>query len=103
MVEIVPPSRIRPDHPHAVMLIDWPDGRAVALGLTYLRGECRCAMCVHEVTGERLIDPNSIPEDIQVREMNLVGNYALKILWSDGHDTGLYTWERLNELCSKAA
>jgi DUF971 family protein len=28
----------------------------------------------------------------------LVGNYALRIQWSDGHDTGLYTWKYLREL-----
>ena len=41
-----------------------------------------------------------MPSDIHIQEMNLVGNYALKILWSDGHDTGLYTWELLRKLGS---
>jgi DUF971 family protein len=35
--------------------------------------------------------------------MSPVGNYALKIVWSDGHDTGLFTWERLAALDPTAA
>ena len=102
MPEIHPPTRIRPDHPHRVLLIDWQDGQKCALGLKFLRGECRCAMCVDEVTHERLIDVDSIAEDIEVSEMSLVGNYALRIRWSDGHDTGLFTWTVLHELCNQS-
>jgi DUF971 family protein len=97
----IPPSRIRPDHERHLMLIDWQDGEACELTLKELRGACACAMCVDEVTGERLLDVDSIPYDIAVREMSLVGNYALRIAWSDGHDTGLFTWQRLGELCQR--
>ncbi len=34
--------------------------------------------------------------------MSFTGNYALKIVWSDGHSTGLYTWDLLAELARDA-
>ena len=64
-----------------------------------LRLACPCAGCVDEMTSKRIVDPATIPEDILINEMHLVGNYAVKIVWSDGHDTGLYTWKRLAQLC----
>lgn len=36
--------------------------------------------------------------DITIAGMSLVGNYAIKIDWSDGHDTGIYTWKKLREV-----
>ena len=42
--------------------------------------------------------PEAVPADIHPLDMQLTGNYALKIRCSDGHATGLYTWERLAEL-----
>jgi len=62
-----------------------------------------CAHCVDEITGERIVDVEGIDPDISIREMQLVGNYALKIRWSDGHDTGLYTWAHLKCLCKENA
>ena len=60
-----------------------------------------CARCVDEITGERIVDVEGIDQEIGIDGMELVGNYALKIRWSDGHDTGLYTWEHLRRLCEQ--
>jgi len=60
-----------------------------------------CARCVDEITGERIVDIEGLDPNISIRDLQLVGNYALKIRWSDGHDTGLYTWEHLRRLCEK--
>ncbi len=46
-------------------------------------------------TGERLLDPKSIPEDLSVTEMHLVGNYGVGIHFSDGHTTGIYRFREL--------
>lgn len=80
--------------------VRWPDGRNVLIPFPALRDSCGCAHCVHEITGEKLIDLASIPEDISIESMELVGAYALRIRWSDGHDTGLFTWEKLGEFAS---
>ncbi|PIE41460.1 MAG: 1-(5-phosphoribosyl)-5-((5-phosphoribosylamino)methylideneamino)imidazole-4-carboxamide isomerase [Gammaproteobacteria bacterium] len=37
---------------------------------------------------------------VKIRNIETVGNYALKITYDDGHDTGLYSWQYLNELCA---
>lgn len=80
--------------------VKWPDGLSVELSFRELRNNCNCAHCVHELTGEKLIHLDQIPDDIRIESMDLVGAYALRIRWSDGHDTGLYTWERLRQLCA---
>jgi DUF971 family protein len=36
-----------------------------------------------------------VPGDIGIKDMQLVGNYAVKFVFSDGHDTGIYSWDRL--------
>ena len=78
--------------------IAWSDGHASNFDFLRLRASCECAGCVDERTGQRILDPDSIPADISIEEMQLVGNYAVRIRWSDGHSTGLYTWEKLRSL-----
>lgn len=92
------PERITKNDDDLALQIVWRDGVTTETPYRFLRLSCVCARCVHELTGAALLDPDSVPDDVGIREMKLVGNYALKIVWSDGHDTGLYTWERLAEL-----
>lgn len=47
-----------------------------------------------------MIQAESIPEDIRPTELGYSGNYALRVVWSDGHASGIFTWERLHALCS---
>jgi DUF971 family protein len=51
------------------------------------------------MTGRRLLDPETVPDDVVARKLQLVGNYAMRVEWSDGHGTGIYTWEFLREIC----
>jgi len=92
------PTNIRALRDPAALEIHWPDGRTVTLPYRTLRESCPCAACVDEMTGERILDVSTIPNDIRPTAMTTVGNYALKVTWSDGHDTGLFTWEKLAEL-----
>jgi ATP-binding protein involved in chromosome partitioning len=64
-----------------------------------LRLACPCAGCVEEMSGRRLLDPAAVPEDVRPISLALVGAYGLKVRWSDGHDTGIYTFERLLAGC----
>lgn len=81
--------------------ITWSDSDPVAIPFRYLRGRCPCATCVNEFSGERMVDVVDIPVGIQIAAAQLVGNYAVKFTWNDKHDTGLYTWEHLRELCDQ--
>ncbi len=80
------------------LIITWADGHVSTYPNRYLRGECPCAMCVDEWTHERRLDAAAIPADIQILNIRPVGNYALRFDWSDGHNTGLYPFERLRSL-----
>ena len=83
--------------------IVWEDGHESLLQNLELRFACSCAVCVDEITGVRKIRREQIPGDIHPTGMELVGNYALQITWSDGHATGIYTYELLRSLCPCAA
>ena len=93
-----PPENIRANQQEGELLLDWPDGRTTRIGYHALRCACHCAVCVDEHTGQRLLIPEEVPDSIQPEQLSLTGNYALKIRWNDGHDTGLFTWKRLAEL-----
>ncbi len=92
------PTNIRADRPSHRFEIDWPDGRTDRIDFLALRCDCPCAVCVSEFTGERLLDVAAVPESIEPVAVDLAGNYALRVRWSDGHDTGLYTWGHLRRL-----
>lgn len=63
-----------------------------------LRLACPCAECVEEMTGRPMLDPNRVAADIRPVHLDLVGSYALRVRWSDGHATGLFTWAKLLEV-----
>lgn len=94
-----PPRLIERVPAEKALLLAWHDGLEARVAYLGLRGECMCARCVDEITGQRILDVAGIDPEISIHGMELVGNYALKIRWSDGHDTGLYTWEHLRRLC----
>ena len=75
--------------------IVWDEGDEDVWPARLLRTRCTCAMCQSELTGERILDPASIPEDIVVTHMELVGNYGVAIHFSDGHSTGIYRFVHL--------
>lgn len=64
-----------------------------------LRLACPCAACVEEMSGRPLLDPAQVPPDIRPVSLSLVGAYGIKVQWSDGHSTGIYTFEQLRRAC----
>ncbi len=77
----------------------WADGHESHLPAAYLRRHCPCATCVSENTGVRTLDPRTIPDTIEILRAQPVGQYALSFAFSDGHETGIYTFETLRSLC----
>jgi len=96
-----PPTDIRAIRDQGILQITWGEEKN-DLSFVNLRGQCECAHCVNEWTGERILDPASVPADITIEKMEQVGSYAIRITWSDGHNSGLYTWQRLKEICNQA-
>lgn len=79
------------------ILIRWPDGLHATIPAARLRDLCPCAGCIEEGTGRKILDPATIPADIRPLAVVPVGNYAVQVEWSDGHSTGIYTWDALRE------
>ena len=80
------------------LLIQWKDGKLTVADARKLRLSCPCAACVNEITGERTLRPESVPQEMRVSSVSPVGRYALHLAFSDGHDTGLFSYERLHAL-----
>jgi len=75
--------------------IVWDEGDDDWWSARDLRLRCTCAHCVHEVSGDKLLDPATVPDEVSVARMDLVGNYGLSIAFSDGHSTGIYRFDDL--------
>jgi ATP-binding protein involved in chromosome partitioning len=91
------PAKIGPPGQKEIR-VEWNDGHASIYSSRELRLACPCAGCVHEVTGERILDPASILADIRPLAINPIGRYALQIHWSDRHNTGIYSYDKLRAL-----
>jgi DUF971 family protein len=78
--------------------ISWSDGNETHYGAPALRRACPCAGCVNEWTGEKMLDAASVPDDISFKQISIVGRYALNFHFSDGHDTGIYSFAYLRNL-----
>jgi DUF971 family protein len=81
------------------MVIRWLDGHASTFGARLLRGRCPCAQCVSETTGRRLVSEEHIGPGVLIEAARTVGNYALHFSFSDGHTTGIYSFEYLRRIC----
>jgi DUF971 family protein len=101
--QVEPPEAIDLTDEGGAVRIRWPEGREVTVPAKRLRECCPCASCVEEGTGRRLLDPSTVPAFIRAEQVLPVGSYAIQIHWSDGHSTGLYTWETLREASASVA
>lgn len=86
------------------LLIQWSDGRTRRYAARALREACPCATC-REKRSAPPPDPMSLPVlskaelmPLTIAGMKPVGNYAYTIAFSDGHDTGIFSFELLREL-----
>lgn len=86
------------DHADGALLLRWCDGTDQRLTDRDLRLACQCAQCRDEVSGKRLLNPENVPLDNSLTRVWSVGNYALGMTFSDGHDTGIYTFKALRAM-----
>ena len=84
------------------LVIEWNDGHRSVYAWQHLRDHCPCASCrdEHEKPPDpfRILKPTELAP-LQPVSLSPVGRYAYKIVWSDGHDTGIFTLEFLRSLC----
>ena len=81
--------------------IQWSDKHQSIYAAFNLRFACHCAQCVDETTGKLLLTEARIRPDVHALSFEKIGNYAIRFRWSDGHSSGLYTYEHLR-LCDGA-
>lgn len=86
------------DHDGGALILRWADGAERRLADRDLRLACQCAQCRDETSGARLLDPDRVPLDLGLTRVWSVGNYALGMAFSDGHDTGIYTFKALRAM-----
>lgn len=85
----------------AALRITWADDKVCRFVAPALRRACPCAQCVNEWTGERVLRPEAVSEQVEIADIQIVGRYALNFRWSDGHETGIYSFKYLRELCEE--
>ena len=74
----------------------WPDGE-VAYPAATLRARCRCAPCqAARLRGS----PVQVDADVRLVDAHAIGHYALQLVFSDGHERGIFPWGYLRELCA---
>lgn len=78
--------------------IRWSDDHETRYSAPQLRRACPCATCVNEWTGEKILDEGKIGDDLTFSTILIVGRYALNFIFSDGHDTGIFSFKYLREL-----
>lgn len=80
------------------LVMQWErNGAERLLAARPLRLACPCAQCVDEMSGRPLLDPGTVPLDVRPVHLALVGTYGLRVHWSDGHATGIYTFDWLRQ------
>jgi len=78
--------------------IKWSDDAETRYVAAELRRACPCAGCINEWTGEKMLDDTKIPDDVSFRHVSIVGRYALNFHFSDGHDSGIFSFDYLRKL-----
>lgn len=83
------------------LLIEWQDGQRSDFSLDRLRRDCPCATCrtEREANAEnplRILKTD--PTDVRVTHAELVGHYAIRLFWSDGHSSGIFDFRFLRRL-----
>ena len=78
--------------------LKWNNGRVWKVDNKELRASCQCALCINEMTGEKVLDPAKIRADIAATQISPLGNYAIGVTWNDGHSSGIYPYKTVEKL-----
>ncbi len=92
------PTDIKLHQKSKVLDITFDNGETFALPCEYLRVYSQSAEVTGHAPGQEVLQTDK--QDVNIDNITAVGNYAIKLHFDDGHDTGIYTWERLYDLGS---
>ena len=79
-----------------LLAVQFDDGRSFSLPFEYLRVYSPSADVTGHGPGQEVLQTGK--EDVQVTSVEPIGHYAVRLVFDDGHNTGLYTWKYLYEL-----
>jgi DUF971 family protein len=97
VADALTPTEIRRLGTHAVRVV-WNDGHVSEFRNDHLRAHCPCAGCRNRPQ-HSLPVLNAGGEAIYPLQIGVVGRYAISVEWSDGHDTGIYSYQTLRAMC----
>ena len=80
------------------LTITWSDGSETRFNAPQLRRQCPCAGCIDEWTGKKILNDSDLPDDLVIKHTSIVGRYALNFHFSDGHETGIFSFEYLKTM-----
>ena len=89
------PEKVAASRSRGMLIVDWDDGHHSEYTTSMLRSACPCAQC----RGSLIRIPLSSAASKELERVESVGNYAIQLVWKDGHAFGIYTWEYLRDLC----
>lgn len=90
------PTEIRLKKSERVLEVDFDDGTSFAVPAELLRVESPSAEVQGHGSGQKKTVPGK--RMIAINQVEPVGSYAVRLIFSDGHDSGLFTWDYLYEL-----
>jgi DUF971 family protein len=89
------PLEVRHEKAARRLVVEWDDGHLSDYPLDYLRSWCPCAQCQGHAPVARYLNLHGQ----EIVHLEAVGNYAITPVWADGHNTGIYSFRLLRELC----
>ena len=98
---MIEPTQIIEENDAEISIV-WSDEKETRYEASALRRVCPCAGCINEWTGERTLKAGSIPDGLSFKNIAVVGRYALNFNFSDGHDTGIYSFKYLREMSGES-
>jgi len=90
------PDEIKLQRKSRRIVVSFDDGSHFELPFEYLRVHSPSADVQGHGPGQEILQKGK--ENVMVTEIEPVGHYAVRLIFDDGHDSGLYTWEHLYEL-----
>ncbi len=84
------------DNHHFV--IEWQDRQEQTFRLSEVQRQCPCANCRDEITGQPLMNPQTVQENVRAITIRQVGRYGLRIQFTSGCSTGIYSFDHLRQM-----
>ncbi|MEL6199208.1 MAG: DUF971 domain-containing protein [Pseudomonadota bacterium] len=96
MNDVAPPTGITLRRQSRCLELTWADGRSDSLSFEFLRVHSPSAEVQGHSADQAQLQYGK--REVRITRIDPVGQYALKLVFSDGHDSGLFSWRYLREL-----